>query len=746
MLRCNTISLIPLENESVEEAFLKRVRVTNLGGLNVVPVPKRGVLFRKFTALLSKTGVEFQVLSAAQALAFQTDLNYDNVLYRRPKCIIYGPNVPESLVRLAAWLCDAQPIQLDDPRAYSSALENGSAIILFSPISNSDGVLRAFASSLSNTGIAVGFISIPDELLGRFSLLKALVVTDPQLPSQHAIISHMYEVGSGTRKRPSWLIDDHHNEGLLTRRNGALIVAGHSNALDADIAESLILCSRETSQFRNRKHDRVFSCFTDGKCFRQPAFGRSPLSRKGLVSIDRCNATILVLMGCNVITLDDLPFRQERGLAFSAFTSSAIAMIFPIGVVGLSYWLPLFCLAALAEGNSLGKAVAQLNVAYNFNMLKASHPESFTPFLLFGNPDARLKFDEVPFANDTFGDKLGPKALKLPSSEGFGRLQIAAESAESLLFNGGGDRWLHGQLLKTRSESSELYLWYGPQQPGIAAADRIAIVSAPYKRRALVKQLEVICNALPFWLALLSSYATTLSGRGHQVDIQANIASICRAMPQLLSSVSNLANPEIVVVPHQQQFEDCVAQIRGLHENLLAPSLEGIAIHAGPDLSNKWHQFYHLASSSKDSVCVCGCKDTVAWHYLPPPSLETKRVLYCCDSCGVTGEDDGQHKLIVKAWPHLAKAGSTVTCQILIEAPVNIEVSCVTVLILGARLRDAVVRSSRHYVRDGDLTRSFPLSLVLPGDLTPGMYQLSAVAVINGVPAIRRYSILVSVK
>jgi hypothetical protein len=759
----HSVTLIIVESVEDEAFILKDLSLwTSEPGTVVAPVLNQGGLPRRLLDALRASRVPVNAIgldrlsNGREAGRGAQPLNVRD----RPGAVLLTAGVDAAIASLAASLCGTEPLALDaSPADLLAAVpaDNRTALLLFNPESaRAQSVLAALAA-LARAGVQVGIIYCMEPLDARFMLLKSLLVGRVEAVGRYAFITGE-RASFPEGQAPGWFghAESKDTLQLFERKQDVLFLHGHSNALDAALAENLILCARQgelagTSGTSNSSQG-LFPCFQDGLCFRQPLMGRSPSEATGLVAAGQMSAGVIILSGCNLTAPGQTWVNVRRSLTYQCGQGTSLALMATAALIAGRLEWDFLCLALMAEGLPLGEVMSEINrVRTQANVHTTGLPDGVGPYLLFGNPCLRLaglglQETTAVWLNDaTF--YLDLSAIPLDREHGtILRVKMPPGGRAPYLFMRHLPQtiWCRG-ILHARDGESTLYLWLtGQLQDG--EAERVIIFDC-YERdplREARQAVERFASELYFWVTFLDSYLETYAARGFPGAVLREALAELPGAIRVLSQGANAMQaqrglPVSQALLFQEVHTRLWQEMNRWSEKLLALAVD-IACTCGTLQSINWEPHFRLTGAvALRDPCPCGDSWLAGTRFESADGGRIERVEYQCSFCGPAGEDDGRRLVQLISFGRSVRAGDTLemvcACRALDDEMLQVHL----VLVLESWLKDRRIVGSfeKILVEPGEQAR-IELSVQVPLDLGAGVYPCAVLGVVNGALYIMR--------
>ena len=517
-----TVATVEDESRALKELdFLSRK-----AQVDVLPVLNRGGLPARLAQVLTKSDIDVEIMGETAAFSVGDSRSNPSELRTSrsgmwPATVFASDGVPPDLLRLAAGICRVRPQLLSSLAGSTtppSNEENRTALVLVNPEAAAVSDVLSGLAALSGDAFCYGIVYAVDAIEARFGILKCLATSSLSAQKEFAIVSSDHRADPSAQAPsclhgPSLAVD----AAWLLQRRSLLIFSGHSNPLDAAVAETSAFCARAgaTAEFLLEDHG-LYPCFRDGQCFRQPAMGRSPEDSAGLLRIQDAQADVLILSGCSTAALGRSWFSANNSLSYQCQQGYSLASVVSASVSIERLEFSLLFLALLSQGLPLGEVVRAAN------QVKADHdhatplPAGVGPFVLLGNPCLRLDgiglheqigwwHSRTRFSVDCSGS----------ASEHCGRilairLRVVAP-AVVVLRRAPPQIWCRG-VCRTEAGETTLYLWVS----GVESEESQEPLQRPMSLEfecheedpfaAVPAALDRFLGQLAFWMLFLASY------------------------------------------------------------------------------------------------------------------------------------------------------------------------------------------------------------------------------------------------
>ncbi|MCA3218519.1 MAG: hypothetical protein ING59_08170 [Burkholderiales bacterium] len=623
-----------------------------------------------------------------------------------------------------------------------------SALLVLDPQAHDSAAMLLLLQALERQGMPFGVVLACDAEGGALAVAKAARPHRLALPADDWCLlwgPNAPAVDDGAP--PAALSADgarHPASAALVIGARAVMASSHGNALDAGLSPWVILCARAGSAYRGA---RAFSCFDDGRCFRQPSYGRDETDRAGLVSLAELDAELLILSGCNVVA----PYRAwvDGVTAFQGQwpRSRGAALVAAFGTCTASVEADLVLLAGLARGETLGAAVAEANRFRRAKLREASGlPEGVGPLLLLGHPDSRvegLAMQRPRVECDAGGERLHVDLGGVDASGVLGvLLDIAlpphAQDATFWCVESHGGTWLRGACTGPR-----LVLWLAG-----APASLVLRFSHADPWQAARADVESRLAELPFWRVFCTS---TLADR----KIDGEAAEQLSGVLQSLGDTESRLRRGHALLRGRPHALDVSAAARDRIAVSLAAAIDAhdaaccrAAAQVVRRLSSRAFSVWCGEMHGGDVLLQarpCACGAPVQARRVEMPGTRVTRLLRLCPACGPIGEENFASRFKATLVTPQLQAGETLRWTLDVAAQPA----------LGARLRAMAVFESKSVAAappsalvcrsaGPSLPLQVELELPLPPKASAGTYAACVVAVIDGALAVTRFNVAVS--
>jgi hypothetical protein len=668
----------------------------------------------------------------------------------RPDAVIASPGIDPAVAALAASLCGSRalPLAVHDIQLMARAGAR-SALLLLNPKATPAGFATSAVQALDRAGIGWGLLQAEDQIDARFVLLKALLVGHVPASGGIGFMSTAYALSAGEGApaclRPSGSAG---GRDFFEAGRDVLFLSGHANALDASIGDDLILCAR---QGRRGAAADLLPCFSDGICFRQPAVG----AQRDLLDPRRAGGRVLVMSGCNLVSLGQAWFSASGTLVQQALDGPAIAIIASSAASVVSLELDLLCLGLIAEGLPLGEVVASLNrVRRDLMRHSTGLPPDIGPLVLMGNPLLRVgglqmeavagRVVEAP-ARGSIRIAVRPPQhdretgvllrLELPTAP---HRYVEVEDEEEVF-------WCRGMQHQAGGRSF-LFLWLA----GVGVDSVHLRLSSTDPWSAVRRTVELFWAELFFWTQFLDCYLEEIRAIGAEAEPLRSAAAELPGLARRLAGISaRMHSPPGALTSRRAMFRLASAGWREFapwSDTLLLSAVEAI-IRTGRVHSYGSSPFYRLAEETVDgpgAVCLCA-GGVMTGQVFRGPDGRSRRIEYQCALCGATTDEDGRGLVRMVRCPAATSIDQGLSAECECAAPEDSHGPVHAILVLEPWVsgRRTVSRIHRDVLAPGETTR-FTLELELPADLSEGSYTISVVAVVNGALSILRRMVQIS--
>lgn len=334
------VGLVTTNSRWEDVEVLDRLQATAADGHVVVaPVPR--ALVPELVRIAAMHGIAIE-----DAPLEEGRLRYDDE-YAGPEVIAVGDVDPLDVALAAA----ASPRSGD----------RDSALVLFDGVST--GALLDQLSALAHDHRPFGVITADGSRAGRLALLKSLFF-------DRVVID-----GVDTLESLS-----------PVPRHRILVVNGHGNAVDVGSVTAGVLCSRSGGE---ESPAAAYPCFHDGRCFRQPLFGREPSSATGLRDATALAHPIVLLLGCGTMPLGGAVAHAST-IVGGMRSSGVLGGVAVGGILYHDATVEEALLTFLLDGEPLGVAVQKFNAWHRDVYGHTSADPAHGPLIAFGNPALRV--------------------------------------------------------------------------------------------------------------------------------------------------------------------------------------------------------------------------------------------------------------------------------------------------------------------------------------------------------------------
>jgi hypothetical protein len=708
-LPAGRLSLRPVSSRSEEAAAIEAMKSAGSGQAVHAPMLDTGALPALIAGFLDRHGLD------------ATDgqmTNYSGSA--SPGLIVASPGVEANVADLAAALSGSRVCHLPLTPADASHARHPSALFVLNPAETAALSILDAIAFLERENFAWGFALATDPVMARFSLFKAL------LPNQVRATGALEFIGRAHG-------DERSIDARLARKTDVTIICGHANTFDLSLSPNDILCARAGDAGAQGAED-VFPCFNDGRCFRRDPHRPPPT----LHSAHSSGATILVIAGCGVMPLAPHRIDFSRGLVHQASAGRSAAFLATCAETVERPDVDLLCASLIAEGRPLGDVVREINAERRgVRGDSTGFPPGIGPFLLFGNP--RLRLAGFPMRRITAvsqTDDQQNRLLLARSSAGRDDMLLRVELPPASPGTYVALKALSGNVgqaaLHRRGDDRVAYVLAGP-----ALEDaELVIKETPSDPWHPVAQCAARAwSEFAFWPMFIDDAASTLTKGG---KLRRDLEGMAARLPAQARSFSRMgtslrSQPDILVSERRMEW---IADV--LWGELAAWSRTMLALvvrlrHVGPLASYGASPYFAPTPAEEDPVpCFCRSSKQTGQRFSAATGVPA-RILRQCGLCGASIDEDGRSLLRVLDLPLRIERGAMLVCdgEAAAEGDAYAMVRATMVLETWGDGRELVSSAFEQLLAPG-AKAAFSLRLEVPRDLTPGIYPVSVLGLVNG--------------
>ncbi|MES2096970.1 MAG: hypothetical protein V4459_09445 [Pseudomonadota bacterium] len=695
-------------SDPVEDRAVLDVLKDRSGRIPVAPVPAE--LIDTVRRLAAGVGYRARVVEAREFVGRDRASEPTRATMPSQPLIVALPMVGDPLVALAELLAGRPAIRdvARDPRLQR---EGETALVLLDRDSPADAARHALAS-LGEHRIPFAVVPTDRGPAGRLPLLKALL-----FPSVNLV--HI-DRGDALLSRPA---------GKAGPKPGILTVSGHGNAIDLG-GRGIVVCPRHRAA--EGRMGGLYPCFGDGRCFRQPLFGRRPDSSTGLIDPARFQHSLVLLLGCATFALGNAPFARRGTILWRMAESSALAAVATVGVFYHNANVETALLALLLEGHALGDAVRIFN-AWHRDAYGPTSPagEAFGPLVAVGNPAFR------------FNGRAGPRATL--ARAGLAIVKLDRETEGMLLSVHPGAAGAGVRVVGARADES-MSAYVSVRSPD--GSDREPPFELlPFDRQACLSDRNVLRNSLPhlaMWRLLLGDPACPMAGalgeQGGRIVADVDVHGVERLLREYLATNAFGSG---AVLPTRATLA-AHRHVMARWQNCQTSMLEAASLYnsrTGGFLFHLWQQFYERGGGSAMAQACPSCGEQTRYlsYHGPSEPADCYHVVHC-PACGVLGQLPSG--VAVRAdGPLDIRGGETLMLGVEVTAGRSGPLRGEFMLVREDWFHTVEdVATSGLITIESGAQRTIPLALPVVWGLAPGLYPLTLLGVVNGaLVQIRRH-------
>jgi hypothetical protein len=739
--RPREIVFVRVIDDDEELAVLQAIKATVQTDAKFAPVLDR--LVSTVCRLATTHGYASRIVGAREFLA--------NPSRRIPRRVRKAETCPDTAILALAGV-DQHAIMLAEHLLGGSAISElgradeflslfRRAVVLFCPQTPTDEVCRVL-KLLVRQDISYSVLPTDSSDSGRLSLLKALLFPQVEirgldqingLSSQHADAQHFTSLESNTNA-------------LGDPSNRILVLSGHGNSVDLG-GGGIVICPRGDSTPRDDM-TRLYPCFGDGHCFRQPLFGRSPTSTDGLINPALFRHSVVLLLGCGTFPIGDNPFHLSSTILWRMAGSDALATVATLGVFFHDLNVETALISLLLEGYEFGEAVRAFN-AWHRRAYGPTSPakENYGPVLAVGHPGLRLNsylihtLGSAAVNIEDFPISIRPDASRF-SDDGFSIFKLRSAPAEQII-----SMALETPPSLKGAAVSIVPPHHGDQESifvmlrsGDSPCPERAAELLPLRRQNFECDLAMLHDSLShlaFWRLLLtdanSPIANTLGHEGKRLI--AEIASL-ELEPLLLGYFSACPFETAGVLPASPIMvaHKLVMNRWSVWQRLLLEAVRLYVQHSGGFLFHAWQKLYRRGcGEDHDEVCPSCLREIHGLLYRSQINPSDQHRIIHCPVCGVLGELPPAIAIHIIEPIRSSRGNDTLTVGFAIRserpAPLHGFVSLIRESWFHAGYDTA---EPIELAVDRDCTRQFSIAISISPGTSPGLYPLTLIGIVNG--------------
>jgi hypothetical protein len=616
-------------------------------------------------------------------------------------------------------------------------------LVLFSPRTPADELCRTLAV-LSQQDISFSMLPLDNSDSGRLSLLKSLLFPTVEIRDVDQIEDLSFQAYTNEEDRRSRCAEN--TTDVLSDQNQRILLFGaHGNSVDLG-GRGIIICPRSEPKARE---DMVglYPCFGDGRCFRQPLFGRSPNSNEGLIDPALFRHPLVLLLGCATFPIGDMPFDHSRTILWCMAGSDTLAAVATLGIFHHDLNVETALLSLLLDGHELGEAVRAFN-AWHRGAFGRTSPakEGYGPVVAVGHPGLRLKSclirelglaseeedfpisipsDVIQFSGNglaIFKIRSTSRAEELPRALYVPRALKGA--AVSIVFPHHNDETSIFVSLQSRATSS-------PEQP----AELLTFALQTFERD--IARLRDSLSHFTFWRLLLTHAKSPIAAAlGREAERLAAKISLLELEPLLLGYLSAHPFATDGVFPTSSAIaaHNLVMDRWRYWQKLMLEVSCLYVQQAGGFLFHLWQQFYNRGRCEVREECCPSCLRETVWllYRSHTDPLDQHRVIHC-PTCGVIGELPLAITVRAIEPTRACRGSDTLSMDFEITAERLASVYGFVTLIRESWFHTFNDTAEPiELIIDRDSKRKFSIVLSISSGLSPGLYPLTLVGVLNG--------------
>ncbi len=657
---------------------------------------------------------------------------------RQPGLLVASPGVEPALIALAEALTGREVLQVPfGAELLEEAMrgQHSSALFILNPNKCHADVMINTVAQFAAAGLIWGVCLATDPTLARLSLLKALLLDE--IGSNGALEF----VGSGGTSH--YPVSER-----LTRDTDVTVIKGHANGFDVSLSPTDILCARE-SLGDYRAGPGRFPCYTDARCFRQHE-GKAPAE---LHAPHKIGARILMISGCGVAPFGSQRMDFASGLVHGAARARNAAILATcVETIGRPD-VDLLGVGRIAEGVALGAVVRQINqMRTEVHGDATGLPVGVGPMILFGNP--RLRLTNFPLATCvaepveaapavrcfrvTVPETPGrtPRLLRatLPHVSGGAYLSLRGSASNSIRTVA---------LDMSATDTAVLCVLEADQQPDILEFE--TSVFDPWSPMAACAGQA--WQHIPLWQMFLDEAKSSPNAS----DLfNSEIASVQEQLPTLSRQLSQIGMilrnaPSTIIMEAQMElatqhlFDELTLWSRRLLKQLIVIRCAGPLVSYG-------NTPFLLPTPVPPQAERCFCDTAeLGTKGFSSPDGGILRYMSQCGACGASIDDQPEPVLRVTGLPVYAACGAKLICQAQAQAHAAACAVIHAVLVLET-WADGQQLTSRRFEKllPPGSAEAFSLQVTVPSDLTPGIYPVSLIGLVNGALHLTRRMIHIS--
>ena len=601
-----------------------------------------------------------------------------------------------------------------------------------------------------------------DQLVGILSQLFhreipcAVLLLDPVSSGRLAILK-TFLFPAVEIKSVDWLEDLHPSSGKAgpnfptinnvpppgRKSSKILVSSGHGNAVEIGKGGSII-CTRSAAAANSSPG--VYPCFSDGLCFRQPIFKRSPESGVGLISPERLHYPVVLLLGCRTLPQGSTPFDASNTILGRINQSHSIAGVATVGIFYADFHAEMLLVALLLDGYCLGDAVLLFNAWYREVYGEHVSPANggFGPLMAFGNPGFRVRSSLVKTLRCVEEDKGEILISPLPvdfSRDGLAVLKITRlkDSSVKGLYTPAA---LKGSAVRIASPDDRItpciYLslkYRGESKP----ENPVKLFTFDHQRRNReTSAFRESLGFLSFWRIFLNLVAENTGQKGIDSSDQPwePVGKCNQIEPLLLRYLSTNLFETKNILP----TSDMIA----MHDYLMSlwcewqrAMLEAAALYIkmkGGFTFQLWHNLYcHQPDIRRLRICPYCERENVSLYYRSHLNPSDEHEVIHCSICGVLGELPPSIGVIVRGLEQSYPPGTTVSVHVEVEAKKEIvQIGYFTVLRECWFHHKADIAQTIECRIDPGKKHDILFALKISAGLTGGLYLLTLLGIVNG--------------
>jgi hypothetical protein len=615
------------------------------------------------------------------------------------------------------------------------------AVVLFSPRTPADEFCRTL-TLLSQQDIPFSVLPWDNSNSGRLSLLKALLFPTVEIRDVDQIEELASQAHATVDERRSGSTANT-TKTLADRDQRILLFSAHGNSVDLG-GRGVIICPRGEPKPREDMAG-LYPCFGDGRCFRQPLFGRSPSSSEGLMDPALFCHPLVLLLGCGTFPIGDMPFDHRSTILWRMAGSDTLAAVATLGIFYHDLNVETALLSLLLDGHELGEAVRAFNAWHRTAYGRTSPAkEGYGPVVAVGHPGLRLKsclIRELGSASKEEDPISIPSDVIRFSGNGLAIFKIRCPSrADQLPRALYVPRPLKGAAVSVvfPHQNDEAFIFVSLQSNATSGAEQ-SVELLSLARDTFERDLATLRDSLSylvFWRLLLADAKSPMVmalGRDGE-RLAANVSSL-ELEPILLGYLSAhpFARDGVFPTSSAVAAHNLVMDRWCTWQRLMLEAACLYVQRTGGFLFHLWEKFYDRSCSADcEERCPSCLRETVWLLYRSQMNpLDQHRIIHC-PVCGVIGELPRAIAVHTTESIRLCRGSDTLVVGFEIQAERLAAVYGFVTLIREGWFH-AVHDTAEpiEVIVDPGSRRTFSITLAISPGLPPGLYPLTLVGVLN---------------